>query len=527
MIALLTAASVIAVSSAYSAELTKVPAEAVATVKEAVTPSHVSDTVVPKAQRSNVLVLLFDDMRFDSFSYRGGPVPTPNIDALAAHSTQFNTAMATVGLCSPARATLFTGEWGNRTGLDDNVQLWHSRLNEMNPNQSTIIDQAVKDGYFVGFVGKWHLGALGPIKRGAQYVKIYEGDAEPNIRMYTPYDDAKAIEGYKEGKTDANGEKWQYYHTLPGTYEDTDTAEKVRDGVAFLKEAATDKRPFFGVISFTQPHPPYRNPEPYASMFDPAKIVEPANFLSKDANKPLSQREAYWPWHDVSHMSESDWRKAQAHYYGSIAMLDRAVGDIIAAAKAAGVWDNLRVIFTSDQGSMMGEHGLYDKAPYAYDELMRIPLLIRDPNIKPRVVTRHVSTIDLEPTMAKWMGLKADGPVDGKSLIPLMEQGDSAVADKDDLATYDYEWYNGAWFGLRAIRTPDYKFVWNPGDSIDELYDLKKDPGEMTNQIKNPAYASVLKDLRERLVVELQKRDDASAKTLQAQYPEETKVAAH
>lgn len=85
--------------------------------------------------RPNVLVLLFDDMRFDTFSYRDGPVSTPNIDALAKEGTQFNNAMTTTGLCSPSRAALFTGRWGHKNGLDDNIYLFHSRKSELPPEQ--------------------------------------------------------------------------------------------------------------------------------------------------------------------------------------------------------------------------------------------------------------------------------------------------------------------------------------------------------------------------------------------------------
>lgn len=116
----------------------------------------------PTADRPDVLMLIFDDMRFDTFTYRGGPVNTPNIDAIAAAGTRFDNAMTTTGLCSPSRAALFTGRWGHKTGLDDNVHLYHSRLSELKPSEGGLIRRAADAGYFVGFVGKWHLGAQGP-----------------------------------------------------------------------------------------------------------------------------------------------------------------------------------------------------------------------------------------------------------------------------------------------------------------------------------------------------------------------------
>lgn len=467
------------------------------------------------AKKDNVLVLFFDDMRFDSFSYRGGPVPTPNIDALAAQSTRFDTAITTTGLCSPSRAALFTGRWGHRTGLDDNVELWHSRLAELDPKEGGIIKRASDAGYFVGYVGKWHLGAKGPQIRGAEFVASFEADTNAAVRPYTPYGGLARTKKYKAGKPDPSGDKLDYFQTLPGTYETSYTYDKVKNAKVMLEKAANDDRPFFGVVSFSQPHPPYRIPEPYASMFDPAKVAVPSNHLAERVNKPLAQEYPFWPWHDVSHLNEKDWREMRAHYYGAIAMIDRAVGDIIDSAKEQGLWDDLHVVFLGDQGSMLGEHRLYDKMAYAYDELMRIPLLVRDPDIKPRIVNRHVSLMDVPATLSDWMKLPPDGPEDGQTLEPLMRQGDMALSDSKDHAVYAYEWYNGAWFGLRAIRTPEYKYVFNPGDSRDELYDLKADPGEVNNLIGEANLADIREGLRRQLLTNLKRVEDPAAVRLE------------
>lgn len=461
--------------------------------------------------RPDVLLLLFDDMRFDTFSYRDGPVRTPNIDTLAAEGTRFDYAITTTGLCSPSRAAFFTGRWGHKTGLDDNVHLYHSRLSELDPAEGGLIRRAADAGYFVGYVGKWHLGAQGPTLRGAEFVAADEElTAERHQRQWTPYEMVDQMAGYNRGGGDAKNEKTLYYQTLPGTYEESFTAEKVRAGQELIRKAAGDERPFFGVVSFQQPHPPYRVPEPYASMYDPATVELPDNYLSPRVNKPLAQDEDWWPWHDVSHMSDMDWRKSRTYYYGAIAMIDRVVGDLIGTAKEMGLYDDLHIVLLGDQGSMLGEHQLYDKGPYAYDELMRMPLIIRYPDLAPRIVNRQVSMIDIAPTLAEVMGLPPDGDVDGHSLTALMEQGDVAEEGRVDKALYAYEWYNGGWFGIRAIRTPDLKFVWNPGDSRDELYDLANDPGEVTNHINNPEYTEELARLLQLLHDELARIDDPS-----------------
>ncbi|WP_440877343.1 sulfatase-like hydrolase/transferase [Thalassotalea sp. PLHSN55] len=477
--------------------------------------ADVKTTATP-AKKPNVLVLMFDDMRFDSFSYRGGPVHTPNIDALAAESTRFDNAMTTTGLCSPSRAAMYTGRWGHKTGLDDNVELYHSRLSELDLKEGGLIKRASEAGYLVGHVGKWHLGARGTEMRGAE-IDLSHGH-EPRerfSRQYTPYAKVAQIEGYKNGKLDKNNEKHEYWLTLPGGYKDTNAYKKVLNGQKMLKQVAKDERPFFGVISFNQPHPAYRVPEPYASMFDPSKVELPSNHGVKRINKPLAQDGIWWPWHDVSHMSEMDWRKSRAYYYGAIAMVDRIVGELLQTAKDEGIYDDLHIVLLGDQGSMLGEHNLYDKGPYAYDELMRMPLLIKDPKQQSRTVTRQVSMLDITPTLAQWMQLPADGEVDGHSLIPLIEQGDQAEQGHADTALYAYEWYNGSWFGIRAVRTPELKFVWNPGDNRDELYDLQKDPGEVTNLINNPAYKKQRAQMVQLLKAELARVDDPSLAKLE------------
>ena len=475
--------------------------------------SAYSDQATDKAlnTKENVLVIMFDDMRFDTFSYRGGPVNTPNIDELANQSIRFDNAMTTTGLCSPSRAAMFTGRWGHKTGLDDNVELYHSRLSELDPKEGGIMRKASEAGYLVGYVGKWHLGAQGTKLRGAE-IDLGQGH-EPRERFtrpWTPYEKVPQVKGYYEGKLDANDEKHEYFMTLPGGYEDTQAYSKVVYGKNMIKQAAKDKRPFFGVVSFNQPHPAYRVPEPYASMFDPMTLKLPKNHLIERVNKPLAQDGIWWPWHDVGHMSDLDWRRSRAFYYGAIAMVDRIVGDLIQTAKDEGMYDDLTILLVGDQGSMLGEHGLYDKGPYAYDELMRMPLLIRTPALAPKIVNRQVSIIDIAPTLTEIMGLKADEDIDGRTLLPLMTKGDVADKGKVDSALYAYEWYNGSWFGIRAIRTPEMKFVWNPGDTRDEFYDLVKDPIEKDNQINNKLYRKKLKTMVALLEQELVRVSDPS-----------------
>jgi arylsulfatase A-like enzyme len=300
--------------------------------------------------------------------------------------------------------------------------------------------------------------------------------------MKTP--DFGRIKRYYERDT-GFAQKPEYYGTREGSYEDTPARKTVEEGIDFLREAARDERPFFLTVSFNAPHPPYVVPRPYDTLYDPQEVTLPASLNESAAEKPKYQRDVLWPWHDVGHMSDADWRRLRAHYYGFVTLVDRAVGEVLEALDSHGLSNTTLVALAGDQGSMLGEHTLYDKGPYCYDELMRIPLLVRAPGIPGREVKRHVSLLDVNQTLVEWMGLHPTTPnADSRSLLPLMKRGDGAWSDADEVF-YRYEWYNGSWYGIRAIRTPRHKYCWNPV-GMDELYDLQEDPHEKNNLVNRP-----------------------------------------
>jgi arylsulfatase A-like enzyme len=261
-------------------------------------------------------------------------------------------------------------------------------------------------------------------------------------------------------------------------------------------------------VSFNAVHPPYDVPQPYNSMYDWRSIELPVNLHDRFDRKPAYQADVMWPFHDTAHMSDDDWRRSTAFYRGYITLLDRALGEILQALKANNQWENTLVIVIADHGDMNGAHNRFDKGPYSYDEVMRIPLLVRWPGMKARQISRLVHSIDINQTVVEWAGLQPETPnLDSRSLRPLMERGDSGWNAPDE-AYYRYEWYNGLWFGIRAIRTQDFKYCFNPG-GIDELYELRNDPGELTNRIDAPDLAAVQRDLEDRLLVHLEQTGDA------------------
>lgn len=462
-------------------------------------------TAQAQRERRNIVLLYCEQFQHDVGSYAGGPAHTPNLETFAAEAVSFRTACTTTALCSPARAALLTGRLGHRTGLDDNCYGWHACATALDLRHTTLIEWARKKDYFVGYFGKWHLGQDGPIRRGAQRYPAGGFDA-PRIPGKTNKPDFSLTKPYYE-KGGNFPEKRGFYTTQKGSYETCQTYNFAQSGVRFLREAAETNRPFFLTVSFNAVHPPYDVPRPYSTMYDWRSVKLPANLHDDFKNKPAYQADVMWPFHDTAHMSDDDWRRSNAFYRGFVTLLDRALGEVLNALKANKLWDNTLVIVIADHGDMNGAHNRYDKGPYSYDEVMRIPLLVRWPGIAPRQVSRHVHSMDINQTVAEWAGLEPDAPnLDSRSLRPLMERGDGGWSTPDE-AFYRYEWYNGLWFGLRAVRTPDFKYCFNP-PGIDELYDLRKDPGELNNIIDAPAATSVQRDLENRLLAHLDQTED-------------------
>lgn len=459
-----------------------------------------------KSKKKNVILILVDDMRLDMAGYAGSIARTPNLDALRNESVEFASACTTTGLSSPSRAALFTGRYGNRTGLDDNLNLWHSHVVTLAKEHSTIYEWAHKKGYNTGYFGKWHVGFITPDMRGADQ---YEGTSSEQLQSKPARPDFKGLDRYYD-VTKTFDEKPEYYSTLKIPYSKTEPKKQVDLGIKFLEKATNDKRPIFLTVSFHTPHPAYRVPEPWNKMYDYTKIGLPESYGENKKGLEF-QHDVLWPWMNLGHMTQDDWRKTIAYAMGTVTMFDQALGELIAELKKQGLWDSSMIIFTSDQGSMLAEHGLYDKGPYAYDGLMRIPMLVKVPGVKHKEIKHQVSLIDLNETMVEFMGLKPfEKNLDSRSLLPLIYKGDEAWKNVPDEAFYRYEWYNGHWFGMRAIRTPEFKYCFNPVGA-DELYDLKNDPHEMLNLIDNASFKTTLADLRSRLSAHLKQTDDKQA----------------
>ena len=483
-------------------------------IASAATAKRFSTIASDSGRPRNVLLVISEQTQHNVCSFAGGPARTPALDQLASQSTNFASACTTTGLCSPSRSCLFTGRWGHRTGLDDHCMTWHSRLNGLEWQHSTLIDWAHDAGARVGYFGKWHLGADGPIRRGATAYPpggIESKDARLAGKSQPKPDFSATRKYYDPSQTWQ--EKPQFWATAPNGYEQTPGHQFAAQAARFLSEQPKDKA-FFLTLSLTEVHPPYRVPAPYNEMYDPASIILPTSIHDSFEGKPSYQNDVMWPFHDTGHLSTHDWRTIIAYYYGSLGVMDRAVGEVLAAIEEHGFAEDTMVVFTSDHGDMTGAHNRFDKGPYCYEEIMRVPLLIRVPGEDAQRIDRSVSTIDVAATIVEWMGLRSKhSPIDSSSLLPLCRHGEKGRSGPDEIF-YRYEWYNGLWFGIRAVRTPSFKYAFNPAGQ-DELYDLRSDANEMRNLIDDPSLTPTVKQLRQKLLSHLRSISDPEALRLE------------
>lgn len=266
----------------------------------------------------------------------------------------------------------------------------------------------------------------------------------------------------------------------------------VGDRAMAMLEAAEDG-PFCAWVSFPDPHPPFLASEPWATMYDPASVDLPAHrsldldrrpwwhraFLESPVRRTQVRKHAGKPtyWGNDDALSDADLRDVIAVYYGMIAAIDHQVGRMLDRLQADGRLEDTIVVFTSDHGEWLGDHGLLLKGPMLYDGLLRVPLVIAGPGVPSGRFDAPVSTLDLLATLADLAGLDV-GEGDGRSLRDVMAGGsrDHALNEWEVDATR-----SGIDLDLRTIRTKRHRLSVDLNTDTGELYDLADDPAEMTN----------------------------------------------
>jgi arylsulfatase A-like enzyme len=467
------------------------------------------------AARPNILLIMADDQAKHALScYGNKDIQTPALDRLAGEGMRFNHALTPNSFCTPSRAVVLTGKYSHKNGV--------LRLNKpFDGSQQTFPKLLQGAGYETAVFGKWHLLTR---PTGFDYycvMKMQGMVTDPMV--FEPQHDW--VVWSKETRKDKSYNKGG--RTLKGYNNEALTTEAIN----WLKEKRDPNKPFCLLLHPKPPHAPYDPPKKYEDFLKDVLIPEPVTLLDDYKGrapetiqkKMASNRIILAPSFrklrkqlekDNPGISRDDLLRAMYQeyikgYYRLVKSVDDNVGRVLDYLKESGLEKNTLVIFTSDQGFSLGEHGMYNKM-WMYESALHQPLLVRLPGVI-EAGTVHdslVNHVDLAPTLLDFAGLPIPDDIQGYSLKPILEGKAEKVRD----ASY-YHFYE-AGTGLPemvGIRTERYKLIHYPG--LDEahqfeVFDLKNDSDEMINQYHNPEFKEIVQKLKTGLRDLIEKHDD-------------------
>ena len=422
----------------------------------------------------NILFIMDDQHRFDYVGAAGASfLRTPNLDRLAAQGVLFTQCTTNCPVCAPARISLATGLQPARIGSLDNSSFLPRRI-------PTYYQHLRDHGYRVGCVGKLDLakpdpynGRFGdrPCVFGWGFThpeecegKMHAGSSTTPIGPYTHFLQERGLlqEFYEDYRSRA-ARGWikgaSHDSVLPAdAFEDAYIGQRAAAWI----EGVPDDFPWHFFVSFVGPHDPFDPPAEYGDRYRDATM--PAAIRDAMAGKPA------WVRDRVVDMGAEEVAQTRRQYCGSIELIDDQVGLILAALERRGMRENTYIIFSSDHGEMLGDHGLYTKS-VAYEPALRVPLIVAGPGLEGgRVSEALVELSDVNPTLCELAGLPPQGNLDALSLAPVL-RGD---ADQHRAETIS------AIRNFRCIRTRTHKLIQNYNEVM-ELYDLEADPDEVHN----------------------------------------------
>jgi arylsulfatase len=456
--------------------------------------------------KPNVLWICTDQQRFDTLGCYGNKyVRTPNLDRLAEQGVLFEQAYCQSPVCTPSRASFLTGRYPRTTKIRQNGQA-------IPADEALVSKLFAEGGYTCGLAGKLHLSPAHPSVCPATERRIDDGFAEFHWSHHSAPD----------WPTD------EYHHWLRGRgtqykvtrfegsphveigmdAEDRQTAWCAEKAIHFMEANAKANRPWMFLVDIFDPHHPFDPPkaylERYLGMLD--DIPLPAYRPGELNDKPRYQRihhegaSGKKDWFAYSGMTEKDHRLLRAAYWAMVDVIDAEVGRLLEALKRTGQRDNTLVIFMSDHGELLGDHGMYLKGPYFYDVSVRVPLIVSMPGTVKggRRLSTFVELVDLTPTLLEAAGLENYPGIQGRSAWGLLTGNQSDITHRNDVYCELYETslkHGGKGAQATMLRTREHKLVVFHGEQTSELYDFKQDPGEHDNKWVDPAYRAVKSEL--------------------------------
>ncbi len=453
-------------------------------------------------------IIIFDDQhnsKHMGWTGQGEGIKTPNIDRLAAESVTFTNAYSSCPVCAPARHSVYTGLYPSRHGVVHNDRA----LPEGVP---TMMEQLAEAGYTTANVGKMHFAPYNE-RHGFQYVLNHEFFADDaGISHFRPWLDREVerrgltAERYPQWSQTDPPADWSlsvnslgFEHDVP--VELTSEHWVTDNSIEFIEDQLKQRpdQPFFLHASYFAPHHPYGVVKEF-NTYKPEDMVIPPSWSAEKADafgKARRERSNYPAF------SEADFKELKATYFGFITQLDYEIGRLLDYIDSnPELAENTVILFLSDHGDRMGEHGmLYKGGDGAMLEgSAGIPFMVRWPGQKPRMEKTPVSHIDIMPTFLAASGIDAAMDLPGMDLKPLMESEETEATWEE--RTVFSEWLSPYPFRYIMARKGKYKFIADFRQDIypemeSILYDMEEDVWEMNNLANDPAYASVVSDFKE------------------------------
>lgn len=442
-----------------------------------------------ETSRPNVLFIISDDLNNMLGCYGDSLAKTPNIDRLAARGVRFERAYCSYPLCGPSRNSLLTGLYPNSTGILSNAQIFRQSI----PKQISLPQAFRQAGYFSARIGK-----------------LYHYNV-PNSIGTDGHDDPASWElELNPAGVDRLEEEPRIFSLSPGTFgatlswyaspasDDRHTDGKVAEGAEWVLERCARKkdRPFFLAVGFFRPHTPYVAPQAYFDQHPVAEMPVVTGIKEDQTDIPKAALASHKK--EQGNLTDDLRRECRQAYNASISFMDAQVGQVVAALDRLGLADNTIIVFTSDHGYHMGEHGLWQKRSL-FEESARVPLLIVAPGStqKGTVAAAPVSHVDLFPTLAELCGVETPENLQGQSLSALLK--DTENPGRGWALTQVGNEGRRSYFGY-SLRTPRWRYTeWNEGQRGRELYDHDADPRELTNLADDSDHAETIAQLSQQL----------------------------
>lgn len=429
-------------------------------------------------QPRNVIFILSDDHRYDFMGFHENSpefLETPSLDRMAAQGMHLRNAFVTTSLCSPSRASIFTGQYAHNHRVVDNTSV-------VPPGVRFFPADLQEAGYRTAFIGKWHMGET-------------SDDPKPGFDHWVSF---RGQGVYYNPTLNVDGERARY---------DGYTTDLLTDfAIDWLVGRAGDRdRPFFLFLSHKAVHAEFAPAERHAGLYEDVDIPYPASMANTESNyrgKPRWVKEQRYSWHgvDYAYHGQLDFDTFYRRYAETLHGVDESVGRVLDFVDSTGLAGETLIMYMGDNGFMLGEHGLIDKRQ-AYEESIRVPMLAYSPGFVKAGSSAEslIRNIDIAPTVLTLAGVTVPDRMDGRSFLPVLA-GDAEEGSREFLYEYYWEYAFPHTPTVFALRGERYKYIFYHGVwDLQELYDLETDPKEQVNLIFAPEHRQKVREMRDRL----------------------------